>query len=313
MANSNLFNRGAKSVPGDADILYIADSTGATPDGYIHIASMLSSFRHNVGIFIPVTVIARIDLPTLSGLSETIDGVNINAPGVRIFASNQDTPTENGIWVSNAGAWTRPIDWGMGIDVGSNIFVVQDGTINENTLWVVDQAIGSALLGVDNITVVEISELETVFPGLVYAKNDVGALSGLAKTIDGVDIDSAGLRVFVTNQTDPLLNGMWVSNFGDWERPRDWQINLDVGSRIFVIESGDEFSDTLWLVENNIGSSVVGTDSITVNKISPTDVLNVGSGADLVKSSTEIRGILGTEGITAVVNSDNVDLVECRG
>lgn len=46
---------------------------------------------------------------TLSG-AQTIDGVSVTA-GMRVLAKNQSTASQNGPWVVQSGAWTRPVDY----------------------------------------------------------------------------------------------------------------------------------------------------------------------------------------------------------
>jgi hypothetical protein len=74
------------------------------------------------------------NLAAISGLL-TIDGI-VLAPGDRVLVKNQNTPTENGIYLVAPGAWTRSNDADAGSELtgGSTVFVEQ-GTINGDTQW----------------------------------------------------------------------------------------------------------------------------------------------------------------------------------
>ncbi len=83
---------------------------------------------------------------TLSG-EQTIDGVLTSAS--RILVKNQTDPTENGIYVTAAGAWARSSDADTGADLDSAAVFVQQGTLNADSGWV--QTTSNVTLGVSNI------------------------------------------------------------------------------------------------------------------------------------------------------------------
>ena len=73
------------------------------------------------------------------------------------------------------------------------------------------------------------------------------ALSGL-QTIDGVAL-SAGDRVLVKNQTDPVENGIYDASASDWHRALDFDGSRDVvvGTQVSVVE-GSLQTDSYWRV-----------------------------------------------------------------
>lgn len=80
----------------------------------------------------PVKVATTANI-TLSG-EQTIDGVLTSAD--RVLVKNQTTASQNGIYVSAAGAWTRAEDFDTDPDVGGGVLVsVSEGTANGNTTW----------------------------------------------------------------------------------------------------------------------------------------------------------------------------------
>lgn len=92
------------------------------------IAGVASLFANTVGFHNPVVAVATVDVPVLAGLL-AVDGV-ATVDGSRVFLTNQTTPSQNGIWVTHAGAWTRPSDWASGSVrvVGEQIAVADGGT-----------------------------------------------------------------------------------------------------------------------------------------------------------------------------------------
>lgn len=68
----------------------------------------------------------------LSG-EQTIDGVLTS--GSRVLVKNQTTASENGIYVSAAGAWTRATDSDTGAELDDAMVKVTGGTTNSNTYW----------------------------------------------------------------------------------------------------------------------------------------------------------------------------------
>lgn len=90
------------------------------------------------GLHEPVAAVATVNVPVLSGLL-VIDGV-ITFEGSRVFLANQGV--NGGLWVTHAGAWTRPSDWQTGqvIQTGEIITVAQGTTFTRfGGTWMVTQ------------------------------------------------------------------------------------------------------------------------------------------------------------------------------
>lgn len=80
---------------------------------------------------------------TLSG-EQTIDGVVTNA--TRILVKNQGN-SENGIYTTGVGAWTRTADLASGVDAANVSVFVQGGTTLADTQWICTNNTGSAVVG----------------------------------------------------------------------------------------------------------------------------------------------------------------------
>jgi hypothetical protein len=84
-----------------------------------------------------VRAISTIDIASLSG-PKTIDGESIIA-GDRVLLVGQTTGSgaiDNGIWVVQTGAWTRPTDFPAGGNAASAFTFVTEGTANADSGWV---------------------------------------------------------------------------------------------------------------------------------------------------------------------------------
>lgn len=83
---------------------------------------------------------------TLSG-EQTIDGVLTSAS--RVLVKSQSTASENGIYVSAAGAWSRTSDANSSSELNHAIVSVESGTADGNKAY--EQTTNSPSIGVDNV------------------------------------------------------------------------------------------------------------------------------------------------------------------
>jgi len=104
----------------------------------------------------------------------TVDST-MTTPGSRILVKNQNTKTENGVWVASAGQWTRATDFAVPDNVTGFYFFVDDGSGNLHTGWVVNGA--DVIVGTSEII---FSQFSTT--------GDIQAGKGLTKTGETLDI-----------------------------------------------------------------------------------------------------------------------------
>lgn len=98
---------------------------------------------------------------TLSG-EQTIDGVTTSTS--RVLVKNQTTQSQNGIYVSGAGGWTRATDADTWNELVSAFVFVQQGTVNGDTGWVCTVDPGGTL-GVTAVTWTQFSGAGTYTAG----------------------------------------------------------------------------------------------------------------------------------------------------
>ena len=123
---------------------------------------------------------------TLSGL-QTIDDVVVGG-NQRVLVKNQSTASQNGIYVSSAGAWSRATDADTSADVTAGMFTfVAKGTVNADTGWV--------LTTNDNIVLDLTSLAFTQFSGA----GQIDAGTGLSKTGNTLNVGTASAARIVVN------------------------------------------------------------------------------------------------------------------
>ena len=143
---------------------------------------------------------------TLSG-EQTIDGVLTSAS--RVLVKNQSTTSQNGIYVSAAGAWARATDFDSlsPIDEINGAYTfLQSGTTQAGQGWVENAVV--ATLGTDPITFVYFNDVSTIIGGDMISVTgstiavDLASTSGLESTNPG---NSAGQLRAKLEASNPSL------------------------------------------------------------------------------------------------------------
>jgi hypothetical protein len=116
---------------------------------------------------------------TLSG-EQTIDGILTSAS--RVLVKNQSTASENGIYVSAAGAWTRSSDANASAELEGATVPVQRGTSNENTSWT--QTADNITLGSTSLS---FSQLGTSVPDSSETVKGIIEIATQAEVTTGTD------------------------------------------------------------------------------------------------------------------------------
>lgn len=153
---------------------------------------------------------------TLSG-EQTIDGVSVVA-GDRVLVKNQDTGSQNGIYVCAAGSWSRATDADVDAEVTPGLFTfVEEGTANADSGWVLTTN-GSITVGTTSLAFSQFSGAGQVTAGDGLTKsgstlNVVGTADRITANADSIDIAStyAGQNSIVTVGT--LTSGALGTGF----------------------------------------------------------------------------------------------------
>lgn len=124
---------------------------------------------------------------TLSGL-QTIDGVAVSA-GNRVLVKNQVAAADNGIYIADAGTWTRASDLDTWDEVPGCFVFIEEGTAQADTAWL-STANQGGTLGTTAITWVVFSSAA-----------DLTAGTGLTKTGNVFSITNVGTAGTYNNVT----------------------------------------------------------------------------------------------------------------
>ena len=100
---------------------------------------------------------------TLSG-TQTIDGVALSADD-RVLVKNQNTASENGLYLCKASSWTRTDDLAAGADAAGAFVFVEQGTVNAENGFVCTSNKGSAVVGTNNLTFAQFSGAGQIIAG----------------------------------------------------------------------------------------------------------------------------------------------------
>lgn len=132
---------------------------------------------------------------------QTIDGVSLIS-GDRVLVAGQTTGSANGIYVVQAGAWTRATDADTSAEVTAGLAVfVEEGTVYADTGWVLTTN-NPITLGTTSLTFSQFTGFGTLIAGAGIVKTgnqiDVELDTGAGAQTAGADGGSSGLEFDVT-------------------------------------------------------------------------------------------------------------------
>jgi hypothetical protein len=159
-------------------------ASDATTKAYVD-AIVSGTFPHAA-----CTCATTADINLATGGLLTIDGVPTLA-GTRVLVKNQTAPAQNGIYIADAGAWTRATDMDVAGDVSGTVPVTTGATYG-NTIWGLTAAVIN--LGTDPIVFTQIST------GGVYTADETTILLDgnmfTAGTIPLTNVPDAAAKLF---------------------------------------------------------------------------------------------------------------------
>jgi len=256
-----------------------------------NITDRLDGFTQSSAVKAPVACATTANI-TLSG-EQTIDGITTSSD--RVLVKNQTDTTENGIYVSDSGAWSRATDFDGTRDVltGTLLYVV-GGTANGDEFWYVstagDPTPGSAMaftqapLAAAGVTVGTIatqdSDSVTITGGTITGITDITVADG-----------GTGAGTFTA---DALLKGNGTSPLVATG------VSVDSNNQIYGFKANfnNQTGTTYELVATDTGKTVTCTNASAITVTLPND-LAIGfeceviqGGAGQVTFSAEAGGAL---------------------
>ena len=138
--------------------------------------------------------VATSAVASLSG-SQSIDGALVSA-GNTVLLTAQESSVNNGLWVVNSGAWTRPTDYANGsYFLRGTIVAVSAGNTNANTLW--QQTASSGVVGTNNTSWTRIGYVAPPFSPTAGNGIEVSGSTFTVKpaTSGGISVSSGGVAI----------------------------------------------------------------------------------------------------------------------
>ena len=135
---------------------------------------------------------ANITISTALNNGDTLDGVSLST-GDRVLVKNQNTSSQNGIYVVGASP-ARAVDLATGANAAGFFTFVEQGTVNADNGFVCTSDSGSAVVGTNNLTIAQFSGAGqiTAADGLQKSGN---TLSVDLKSNGGLVIESTEIAV----------------------------------------------------------------------------------------------------------------------
>jgi hypothetical protein len=168
-----------------------------------------------------VVAVATSNQASLSGTAVTIDGVALNAVGMRVLLTGQTTASQNGPWIVQAGAWIRPTtDSNNELETGA-LWFVEQGSVNGATQWWLSSpTAGNAITpGTTAVTIVKYSASNpyTASNGVVLSSNNFSAQvvagGGVVTGASGLFVDTSVVaRKYSTNIGDGASTSITITH-----------------------------------------------------------------------------------------------------
>lgn len=180
----------------------------------------------------PVAALSVANQGTLTGLAQTVDGTALSTAGMRVYLAKQTTGAQNGIWVVQSGAWTRPADWASGatIPLGTKIAMAPGGTANFASFgatWYTDSGV---VVDTDSIVAYPVS-----------SKGQTALVSGSPSTatVSNLWIKSATTSSVSADNLTTAANGIKAA------------LTAGAGTGTLVLTGPNTVTDTVaWIIPN---------------------------------------------------------------
>jgi hypothetical protein len=263
---------------------------------------------------------------TISG-GCTFSVCSITAPTITIDAASYKAALAAGVTFSSTpvlqAATASPVDIGTANSAGTgNRLVLNDHVhaltfpvlaavlaVASSAISVNSQRITNVAAPVSGTDAARLADVQAAIQGLqvktaadAVATANQGTLSGTAQTIDGVALNTIGMRALLTAQTTATQNGLWVVAAGAWTRPTDYAAGSHAAQSYVPISGG-----TLWAGSSYYCTTASPTDVVDTNNTTWT-IFNIPAtitaGAGLTKTGTTIDVVAGDA--TVVVNANEL-------
>ena len=243
-----------------------------------------------------VEAVAVTNVASLSGTT-TIDGVPLNA-GDRVLLTNQTTLTENGIWVVQAGAWTRPADFTNGQDVSSSyVYTSALGSTYANSQWICTSTKGSAVVGTNDLTFILFASAGAI----AYSAGTGTSISlGMISLQTPVAVGNGGTGVSTFGGTNTLLYTTTANTLASITTGNNEVLVTDgTGAPSWGTALPSQVQDSITRTGTLVAGATGGGFTISFSASSVSGTLLVGNGGTGVATLTADQLIVG-DGVNPV-------------
>lgn len=242
----------------------------------------------------PVAVATTANI-TLSG-PQTIDGVLTSTS--RVLVKNQSTPSQNGIYVSNTGAWTRATDMDAAAEFPGLQVLVLGGSTNAGKNYVCTNT-GTVTVGTTAITFVQNGQPASVVPSLssgalvtdpvntqIVLLNSAGTATQritYADLLAKINGDVMPATEYTFSGSDTVSTSAKIILYSDPTQTRAFVQNLSTTETVAIASSGRQPSI------NNVGRVLGPGAGTEFNPLPPGNLVAIASGSaqiDLDYSNT---------------------------
>jgi len=261
----------------------------------------------------PAVVVSTTDIGSPPTGLLTIDGVTLVAND-RVLLVGQTDPVENGLWLAQSGAWTRPTDFDTGDLAGQAYVLILSGDVYKGSSWLCNTP--TAIIGTDpiNFSLFSLPDVTTGAnigsgTGLVFA-NKTGITLNFRSLLAGSHVSVTTNASDITIATDATS-----SNTPSTIVARDASGNFSAGTITAnltgsasnnVLKAGDTMTGSLSLPAGTTANpSLNFTGSTTTGLSASSDILSF-SNAGVESMKIDSSGIVSIDGFTSagVVHND---------
>jgi len=176
--------------------------------------------------------------------------------------SESEDQIANGVYIVAEGDWTRAIDANTGAKIQDSIVEIElEGPPSYAGRFAFWNPSGIPIsVGVDpqNWVVVIDSRPSSAENALVVATTNIFPLSGLTTVIDTVLLDTLDTYVLLTGQANPIQNGLYSVQAGNWIRVIPWTTGQPLTSGLIIgITGGVTFRDRQFISNNPFYRSII--------------------------------------------------------
>jgi hypothetical protein len=302
-------NKGQVSSVTNTNIDAIALTTGSissAPSGAMDLANKLYVDTVAQGLSSKDSVLVGTTANiTLSG-EQTIDGVLTSSS--RVLVRSQTTQANNGIYISNAAAWTRSLDMNVWSEVVGAFVFIEQGTTLASTGWVSTVSAGGTI-GVTPVTFTQFSGAGTYSAGtgLTLTGNQFSLTNtavtpgsyGAASTALTAAVNAQGQITAITSNPISIASSQLNTTVDNSRLTNSTISGVSLGSNLNTLTLGSGLTGSSYngssavtaAIDTTVVATLTGSQTLTNKTISgANNTLSAIGNVSLTNSSVTVNG-----------------------